>query len=67
MVGEPFIQTKRISTKIFALADGHPTPETTIAMLGHKFREPERPVNIVLALANQSLSSGGKFDEAGYV
>ena len=67
MVGEPFIQTKHMSINIFALADGHTTPATTIAMLEHKVREPARTVNMVQELANKSLLSGGKFSEAGYI
>ena len=66
-MGDPFIQNNCNSTNIFALADGHPTPETTISMLDHNFREPARTNNMVPALANQSLISGGKFSEAGYV
>ena len=61
-----FIQTNRKSTKIFALADGHPTPATTIALLGHKIQEPACTVNMIPELANQSLLSGEKFAEAGY-
>ena len=67
MLGDPFIQIKRMSTKIFALADGHPTPTTTIALMDHKIREPARTTNMVPALANQYLLSRGKFSEAGYV
>ena len=54
-------------TKTFALADSHPTPATTIAKLEHNVREPAFTVDMVPALANQSLLSGGKFAEAGYV
>ena len=67
MIGDPFIPTGQKSTKIFALADGHPTPVTTIAKLEHNVREPARTVGMVPALANQSLLSGGKFAEAGYI
>ena len=67
MVGEQFIQTKRIYTNIFALVDVHPNPATTIAMLEHKVREPVRTVNMVPELANKSLIRGGKLAEAGYV
>ena len=66
-VGETFIQTKCMSTKIFALANGHPTPATNIAMLEHRVREPERTVNMVPDLENQYLLRGGKFAKAGYV
>ena len=63
MLGDPFIQTEHRSTNIFA----HPTPATNIAKLEHRFREPECTVNMVPALANQSLLSWGTFAEAGYV
>ena len=52
---------------MFALADGNPTPATNISKLEHRVRELEHTVNMVPALANQSLLSGGKFAEAGYV
>ena len=45
-MGDPFIQTEQNSNKIFALADGHPTPETTIAKLYHTVRDPVRMVNM---------------------
>ena len=67
MIGDPFIPTGQKLTKIFALADGHPTPATTIAKLEHNVREPVRTVDMVPALANQSLLSGSKFAEAGYI
>ena len=56
-----------MSTNIFSLAYGHPTPETNIAMLEHKVGEPARTFNMVPDLDNQYLISGGKFSEAGYV
>ena len=52
MVGDPFIQTERTPTIIFTLADGHPTPATTIALLEHKVREPACTVNMVPSLSN---------------
>ena len=67
MVGDPFIQTNPMSTNIFVLLDGHPSPATTIAMLDHKVREPAHTVKMVPALANKSLLSRGKFAGAGYV
>ena len=67
IVGDPFIQTKQRSTKIFALVDGHPNPATNIAMLEHRVRETARTVNMVPLLANQYLLSRGKFTESGYV
>jgi hypothetical protein len=64
---DPFIPTNKRSTKVFALADGHATPATTVAKLHHAVREPARTVDIVPALQGNSLLSGGKFAEAGYI
>ena len=61
IAGDLFKQTEHMFTNLFALTDGHPTPENTINMLEHKVIEPVRKVNMVLALANQYLLSGGKF------
>ena len=66
-MGDLFIKKNCKSTKIFALADGHPTVATTITILEHKIQEPVFTVNMVPSLANQSLLSGSKFSEAGYV
>ena len=52
---------------MFALEDGHPTSATNKSKLEHIVQEPARTVNMVLALANQYLLSGGNFSEAGYV
>ena len=67
MVGDLFLQTRQRSTNIFALADGHPTPATNIVMLECRLREPAPTLNMIPALANYSLLSGGKFLESGYV
>ena len=67
MLGDPFTQTEQRSTKIFALADGHPIQATTISKLDHIVREPVRTVNMVQKLDNQSLLIRGKFAEVGYV
>ena len=67
MLGDPFIHTEQRSIKIFALADGHPTAATKIAKLEHRVREPACTVNMVPELNNQSLLSGVKFAEVGYV
>ena len=66
-VGDPYIQTSVPSTKVFAVADGHRTPASNVAKLHHNIREPARTVDMVPALADQSLLSGGKFAEAGYI
>ena len=67
MVGDLFIQTEKMSNKMFLLEDGHPTPATNIAKLEHRVQDPERMVNIVPVLSNQYLLSRGKFAEAAYV
>jgi len=64
---DPFIPTNQLSTKVFALADGHATSATTVAKLHHTVHEPARTVAIVPALKGNSLLSGGKFAEAGYI
>ena len=66
-LGDPFIPTTKLSSKVFALADGHPAPATHVAKLHHRLREPARTVDIVPALKGNSLLSGGKFAEAGYI
>merc|ERR1712051_96079 len=63
----PFLPTNKRSTKVFALADDHPIPAIIVAKLYHEIREPARTVDIVPALGRNSLLSGGKFAEAGYV
>ena len=67
MIGNSFILRGHKSSKIFALANVYPTPTTTVANLEHNVYEPAHTVDMVPALANQSLPSGGKFSEAGYV
>ena len=64
---DPFIQIEKRYNNIYALAYVHPTLASNIAKLEHRLREPARTVNMVLALANQSLLIGGKFSEGGYV
>ena len=67
MVDDQLIQTNKPSTKIFALADGHATAGSNITKLHHNVLEPARIVDMVPALKDNSLLSGGKFDQAGYV
>ena len=67
MVGDPFIQTGRPSTKFFTVADGHKTPGSIEAKLHHPVRYPARSVDMVPALANQYLLRVNKFAQAGYV
>ena len=66
MVNNLFIQTNRTSTKIFALVDGHATAGSNVAKLHHNIREPAHTVDMVPALKDNSLLSGGKFSQAGY-
>ena len=42
-------------------------PAPTKAKLYHSVSEPARTVDMVPALKDNSLLSGGKFDQAGYV
>ena len=67
MVEDPFIQTNKPSTKIFALADGHATAGSNVEKLHHNVREPARTVDMVPAFKENSLLSGGNFSQAGYV
>ena len=67
MVGDTFIQTGRPSTKVFTVADGHKTPGYIEVKLHHPVRDPAWSVDMVYALADQSLLSGNKFAQAGYV
>ena len=67
MVDNPFIQTNRPSTKIFALVDGHATAGSNVAKIHHNVREPACTVDMVPSLKDNSLLSGGKFAYAGYV
>ena len=67
MIGYPFIQTGQLSTKFFTVPEGHLTPGSTMEKLHHPVWEPARTVDIVPTLADQSLLSGNKFAEAGYV
>ena len=64
---DPFIQIDYPSKKIFALADGHPTAGSNVAKLHHNVREPSRMFNVVPALEDNSLLSGAKFSDAGYI
>ena len=56
-----------MSTNTFALADEHPPPATIIALHEKNIRALSYTVNMVPALANQSLLSRGKLLEAGYL
>ena len=67
MPGNPFIQTNTPSTKVFELADNYPIPRSNVAKFHHNVRKPARTVDMVPSLTNNSLLSGGKFAQAGYV
>ena len=66
-IGDPFIQTRQPSTKFFAVADGLRHEVTNIAKLYHPFRETARTVDMVPGIDDQSLLSGSKFSDAGYI
>ena len=59
MVGDPFIQTIKQSTKVFSVANGRQTPRSNITKLHHPVREPAQTVDMV--------PNGAKFSEAGYI
>ena len=67
MIGDPFIQTTQKSTKVFSVANGRQTPGSNTAKLHHPVREPAQIVDMVPALAGQSLLSGATFSKAGYI
>ena len=67
MVGDPFIQTTQKSTKVFSVSDVRQTPGSNISKLHHPVRKPAQTVDMVPSLAGQSLLSGAKFTEAGYI
>ena len=56
---DPYIQTDKLSTKVFSMADCHPTPASNVDKLHHPIRGPACTVDMVPALADQSLLSGG--------
>ena len=66
-IGDPFIQTSQPSPKIFTVSDGCRHAVTNIAKLHHPVRDPACTVDMVHALADQSLLSGSKFANAGYI
>ena len=66
-IGDPFIPTNQRSTKVFALANGHSVPTTTIAKIHHPVHEPDCTLDTVPSLAENFLLSGVKFAEAGYI
>ena len=67
MVGDSFIPTDEVSSKIFHMPTGDTTKASTIAKLHHKVREPAQTVGMVPELKHNSLLSGPKFADANYV
>jgi hypothetical protein len=67
MLGNPFIPTNEVSTKVFIIVTGFKTPGSVVAKLHHPVQEPVRTVDIVLGPRDQSLVSGEKFAKVGYV
>jgi hypothetical protein len=63
---DPSRTTGKPSTTVFHLPNGAIAPATTRNKLLHNVREPARSVNIVPALAKNSLLSTNKFAKAGY-
>jgi hypothetical protein len=63
---DPSRTTGKLSTTVFHLPNGAIAPATTRNKLLHNVREPARSVNIVPALAKNSLLSTNKFAKAGY-
>ena len=52
---------------MFSVANGRQTPGSKIAKLHHPVRKPAQTVDMVPALAVQSILSGETFAEAGYI
>ena len=65
--GDNFIPTTERSDKIFNQPSGAQMEATFIHKLKHKVRDPAGRVDIVPELAEDSLISGPKFAETGYV
>ena len=65
--GDNFIPTKERSDKIFNQPSGAKMEATYVHKLKHKVRDPAGRVDIVPDLVEDSLISGPKFAEAGYV
>ena len=66
-IGYPFIQIDEPSKNIFVMADGHPAAGSNVSKLYPNVHDPACIVNMVPALADNSLLSGGKFSDAGYM
>ena len=65
--GDNFIPTSERSDKIFNQPSGSQMEATFVHKLKHEVRDPAGRVDIVPDLVEDSLISGPKFAEAGYV
>ena len=65
--GDNFIPTMERSDKVFNQPSGAQIEATYVHKLKHNVRDPVGRVDIVPDLAQDSLISGPKFAEAGYV
>jgi hypothetical protein len=66
LLSAPLIPTSIPSKVVFHLPNGTTAAAFTFNKLLHNVREPVQSTNIVPTLANNSLSSTSKFDDAGY-
>ena len=57
----------KFSSIFFSMADGHRTPASNVAKIHHLVCEPACTVDMVPALADQSLRSGKKIAEARFI
>ena len=67
LVGDPFIDTDEVSTKVFHLPTGGKAPASKVVKLEHNLREPARTVDMVPDLVAQTLLSASKFADANYI
>ena len=67
IIGDPFVQTDDPSKKIFALSDGNPAAGSNVAKLYHNVCDPAHTVDMVPALAYNSILRRRKFADSGYV
>jgi hypothetical protein len=60
MLGDPFIPTNEVITKVCIVATGYKTPRSIVATIHHPVCKPAQTVDIVPGLRDQSLTSGEK-------
>ena len=63
---DPSIPTGHKSSAVFHLPNGTVAPATTVNKLLHHVRAPDRDVNIVPSLVENSLLNSSKFADTGY-